>query len=48
MKLGIGKDVGVEIDTLPDYNYTTQVYGRISLGAIRMEEGKVIDIRCDE
>lgn len=48
MKLGIGKDIGVEIDRLPDYNYTTQIYGRISLGAIRMEEGKVIDIRCDE
>lgn len=48
MKLGIGKDIGVEIDRLPDYNYTTQVYGRIQLGAVRMEEGKVIDIRCDE
>jgi len=42
IKLGIGKDIGA------DKSYSTQVYYAMSLGAVRMEEKKVVQIPCHE
>jgi len=46
--LGLGKDVSARIDERADKSYATQVYYCMSLGAVRMEEAKVVQIDCDE
>ena len=46
--LGIGKDIVTSIDVLPTKNMTTQVYARMSLGAVRMEEARIVQIDCVE
>jgi hypothetical protein len=42
--LGIGKDVTTSIDVLPTKNQSVQVYARMSLGAVRVEENMVVQI----
>lgn len=46
--LGLGKDISARIDERADKSYATQVYYCMSLGAVRMEEDKVVQIFCDE
>ncbi len=46
--LGIGKDVSARIDERSDKGYATQVYYCMDIGAVRMEESKVVKIFCDE
>ena len=46
--LGLGKDISARIDERADKSYATQVYYCMSLGAVRMEEAKVVQIDCDE
>ena len=46
--LGIGKDVNARIDERADKSYATQVYYCMSIGATRMEEEKVVEIKCHE
>ena len=46
--LGIGKDVSARIDERSDKGYATQVYYCMDIGAVRMEEAKVVKIFCDE
>ena len=46
--LGIGKDVSARIDERNDKGYATQVYYCMDIGAVRMEESKVVKIFCDE
>jgi hypothetical protein len=46
--LGIGKDITTSIDILPTKNQSVQVYARMSLGAVRMEEARVVGIDCVE
>ena len=46
--LGIGKDVPARIDERNDKGYATQVYYCMDIGAVRMEEAKVVKIFCDE
>ena len=46
--LGLGKDVSARIDERADKSYATQVYYCMTLGAVRMEEAKVVQIDCDE
>ena len=46
--LGIGKDVQARIDERNDKGYATQVYYCMDIGAVRMEESKVVKIFCDE
>jgi hypothetical protein len=46
--LGLGKDVSARIDERADKSYATQVYYSMTLGAVRMEEAKVVQIDCDE
>lgn len=46
--LSIGQDMEAKIDPLPTKNYSTQVFARMSLGAVRMEEEKVVEVVCNE
>jgi len=48
LTLGIGKDVSARIDERSDKGYATQVYYCMDIGAVRMEESKVVKIFCDE
>ncbi len=48
IKLGIGKDISAKISERADKSYSTQVYYAMSLGAVRMEEEKVVQIPCHE
>jgi len=48
IKLGIGKDISAKISERADKSYSTQVYYGMSLGAVRMEEDKVVQIPCHE
>lgn len=46
--LSIGQDMQAKIDELPTKNYSTQVFARMSIGAGRIEEDKVVEIVCNE
>ena len=48
VKLGIGKDISAKISERADKSYSTQVYYCMSLGAVRMEEKKIVQIPCHE
>jgi len=48
VKLGIGKEIKTKIDELPTKNYSVQVYASMSLGAVRQEEARVVEIECTE
>lgn len=44
--LAIGNDMEAKIDKRPDKSYATQVFARMSLGATRLEEEKVLEVVC--
>lgn len=46
--LGVQQDVTTKISERPDKNYATQVYATMDIGAVRMEECRVIKIQCKE
>jgi hypothetical protein len=46
--LGIGRDLVTNITPRPDKNYATQVHSAMTLGATRLEEAKVVEIKCLE
>ena len=48
LRLGIGKDIVSSIDVLPGKNMSVQVYNRMSIGAVRTEEARVVEISCIE
>ncbi len=48
IKLGVGREPVGFIDRLPGKSQSIQVYYAMDIGATRMEEGKVIEIACDE
>ena len=48
IKLGMGKDISAKISERADKSYSTQGYYCMSLGAVRMEEKKVVQIPCHE
>jgi hypothetical protein len=48
MKLAVGKEPTARIDERADKSYATQVYYCQTIGATRMEEAKVIEIKCSE
>lgn len=48
LTLGIGKDIVTSIDILPTKNMSAQVYARMSLGAVRLEEARVVEVQCTE
>lgn len=48
VRLGIGKDIITSIDRMPGKNLSVQVYARQSVGAVRVEEARVVEIGCIE
>ena len=48
LRLGIGKDIITSIDRMPGKNLSVQVYARQSVGAVRVEEARVVEIGCIE
>lgn len=44
--LGLGMDITTEIAPRPDKRFSTYVYFMMSIGASRLEEKKVIEIKC--
>ena len=44
IQLGIKRDITVRIDERPDLNYATQIWTAISLGAVRLDDAKVVKI----
>lgn len=46
--LAVGRDMEAKIEKRADKNYATQVFARMSIGATRIEEEKVVEIVCDE
>jgi hypothetical protein len=48
MHLGIWNDINSSVDKRPDKSNSTQVYSKMTVGATRVEEGKVVKIWCRE
>ncbi len=48
MALGVGRDVKTRISERADKSYSTYVYLAMDVGASRVEEEKVVEIKCDE
>lgn len=48
MRLGIGKDIDARIMERADKRFSTYVYFCMSIGATRVEEEKVFEIKCTE
>jgi hypothetical protein len=48
IRLGVGKDIVTSIDKLPAKNMSVQVYARMSVGAVRVEDEGVVEIGCFE
>ncbi len=46
--LSMGMDVKTEISERSDKNYSTQVYAQMCLGAVRIEDEKVVEIACTD
>jgi hypothetical protein len=46
--LAVGADIQSSIDKRPDKNGNTQVLSKMSIGATRMEEAKVVEIICKQ
>ena len=46
--LALAKDITTEISRRADKSYSTQVYACMGIGAVRMEEEKVVQIMCSE
>lgn len=48
MHIGMWNDINTRIGERADKSYATQVYVKGTFGATRTEEGKVVEILCDE
>jgi len=46
--LSMGMDVKTEISERADKNHSTQVYAQMCLGAVRIEDEKVVEIACTD
>lgn len=46
--LGVGRDVQVEVGKDPGKGFNTRVYAKMAIGAVRVEEEKVVEIACYE
>ena len=44
IRMARGRGVEVKIEPRADKNYANQVYSRMSLGGVRMEEDKVLEV----
>ena len=45
--LSIGKDMQARVTEMPGKHYANQVYAKMGIGAVRMEEVKVVEVLCD-
>lgn len=48
MTLGIGANIVTEVGKDPGKGFNTRVYAKMSIGAVRVEEEKVVQINCAE
>jgi Phage capsid protein len=48
MLMAMGKDISTRVAERPDKRFSTYAYAALTVGAVRMEEFKVVTIRCDE
>ncbi len=48
VKLGVGKDIVTRVGERADKGFNTQIYGKMSIGSVRIEEEKVVEIACVE
>jgi len=48
MQLAIQKEASARIDERPDKNYAWQVFMSLSIGAVRLEEDRIVQIACSE
>ncbi len=48
LHVGIWDDFNIKVDERPDKNYAWQIYATASIGAVRTQEKKVIQIDCQE
>ena len=48
VKINLHSEIQAEIGPRRDKRNSTQVYSAASFGAVRMEEEKMIEIKCDE
>jgi len=46
--LGVGQDVKTKVSERPDKSFNVYAYASMSLGAVRTEEEKVVEISCNE
>jgi len=46
--MAVGRDISVDIGPRRDKNNATQVFASMGIGATRMEEKKVVEIKCTE
>jgi len=46
--LGVGQDIKAKISERDDKSYSMQAYASMDIGAVRMEEAKVVEILCAE
>jgi hypothetical protein len=44
--LSTAQDIVGRVDERADKNYSTQVYASLSVGAVRIEEAKVVGVLC--
>ena len=48
IQLAIQKDIEGRLDERPDKNYAWQVYMKMCMGAVRLEEVRVVQVQCAE
>lgn len=48
LHLGVWNDINAKVTERDDKSYSTQVYLKTTIGATRIEEGKVVEIPCAE
>jgi hypothetical protein len=46
--LGIGKDIQTNVGVDPSKGFNVRVYAKMSIGAVRIEEEKVVEVSCTE
>jgi len=48
MRLGVGQDITTRVGEDPGKGFNVRIYAKQSLGAVRVEEEKVVEIACKE
>ena len=48
LALGVGAEIMTRVTERADKSYAMQPYARMSIGATRIEDAKVVEIACNE